>query len=165
MDDIVNHLPFLFTARSLFYGIIMWSVFLFSYRYGGWEEKAAISTIVIGSYLTFVLTVAFRVRYRNIELSVALEDLGQFLLLQFIALRSKKFWPLWLAALTGVPLITHLAPLMPGMLLQTYNNAIRLWSYPQLLVIALGTIHHHASRVREQGYESLGRHSRPGLRS
>ena len=143
MNEIVKHLPDLLTFRPLFYGTLMWSVFIFAFMRGGWEERAAISATVIGAYLAFGLVSIFGLSPRVVALTLALPDcalLGVFLV---ISCRSRKFWPLWLAALQGPPLLTHLAPFMPGMLSEAYNQAFRIWSYPQLAVIAMGIVQHH----------------------
>lgn len=148
MDDLADYLPKLLTFRPLLYGILLWSIFVYAFRRGGWEERTVILASVLATYLTVLFTVSFRIRYTKIELPIVLIDLGVFLLLQGIALKSAKFWPLWLAAFEGVVLLSHMAPLMPGVVPRTYYDATALWSYPKLIVLAFGIANHHRAAVQ-----------------
>jgi len=57
-----------------------------------------------------------------------------------VALRSKRFWPLWVA---GLQLTTSLGHILKGMdqdlLPQAYGAALQFWSYPILVILAVGT--------------------------
>lgn len=146
-DKLVAYLPLLLTFRPLLYGFLMWSVCLYAGFRGGWEERIAISVIVVNTYTSVLAVAFFQLRYTEVELPLVAVDAAMFLLLYGIALRSKKFWPLWLAAFAGVALLSHLAPLMPGMFSQLYYDATALWSYPQLLVLAIGIANHRRTSV------------------
>lgn len=123
--------------RPIFYGLIMWAVTIYAFRKGGWEERAAAIGIVICSYAS-VLVASRNGSFEHFEVSVALVDLTLLIALQLIALRSNKFWPLWLTAIQGVTVLGHLVPLIPGAQAATSHNAVSLWSYPVLLIIAFG---------------------------
>jgi TctA family transporter len=94
-------------------------------RLGG---ATAIVASVFGAYLSFLFGVVFGVRYSKVAFPIVLIDLIIFILMLGIALRSRKFWPMWVGAFTGVMLLSHLAPLMPGMLPRIYYDATALWS-------------------------------------
>jgi hypothetical protein len=148
MNDLGEHLPHLFTFRPLLYGILMWGIFIYAFRCGGWEERTVIVASVFGAYLSFLLGVVFGVRYAKVAVPVLWVDLIIFILMLGIALRSRKFWPTWVGAFAGVVLLSHLAPLMPGMIPRIYYDATALWSYPKLIAVALGTANHHKNTTR-----------------
>jgi hypothetical protein len=142
MTNLYAYLPALLTFRPLLYGTLMWSVCIYAFLRGGREEKTAAIGAIVGAYLTFLTVGLLRIRYTQVELPLLLIDAGIFVLLLAIALRSKKFWPLWLTSFTGVELVSHLAPLMPKMLPETYYSAVALWGYPKLIVLAFGVANH-----------------------
>lgn len=142
IDKLAAYLPVLLTFRPLLYGLLMWAVCFYAGFRGGWEERIAIAGIVLSTYASLLLVAFLELRYRQIELPLVLVDAGIALLMCAIAVRSRKFWPLWLTAFTGIALLSHLAALMPGMFSQLYYDATALWSYPQLLVLAIGIANH-----------------------
>ena len=125
----------------MFYGLIMWAIAFYAFRKGGWEEKLATVSVMIGSYAS-ALVAGPHGGFRHLELSMAIVDLCLLLSLQLIALRSTKFWPLWLTAVQGVTVLGHLSPLLPDAQPATSHNAVSLWSYPALLIIAIGIRNH-----------------------
>ena len=66
-----------------------------------------------------------------------------------VALRSKRFWPLWVA---GLQLTTSIGHLLKGvdqeLLPRAYGAALQFWSYPILLILAVGTYRRH-QRIRQ----------------
>lgn len=66
-----------------------------------------------------------------------------------VALRSKRFWPLWVA---GLQLTTSLGHILKGidqdLLPRAYGAALQFWSYPILLILAVGTFRTHR-RLRQ----------------
>jgi hypothetical protein len=83
--------------------------------------------------------VALSSRYSGVEhgeLIVDLLVLGAFV---GIALRTERFWPLWVAGLQLTSSFGHLLKWADaGLLPPVYGVAIRLWSYPILIIIAIG---------------------------
>jgi hypothetical protein len=66
-----------------------------------------------------------------------------------VALRSKRFWPLWVA---GLQLTTSIGHLLKGvdqdLLPRAYGAALQFWSYPILLILAVGTYRCHRRRIQ-----------------
>ena len=134
--------------RPIFYGILMWAVTIYAFRRGGWAEKLAASGLVVNSYLSALLVSPYETQYRHVEVSVALVDLGLLLLLTLIALRSRKFWPLWLTAFQGMALLAHFAPYV-HVSPWVYNRAAALWSWPMLIVLGFAVRGHHRRKSTE----------------
>ena len=124
----------------------MWAVTIYAFRCGGWAEKLAASGIVINSYLTVLLVSSNDTRFQQVEVRIVFVDLGYLCLLVLIALRSRKFWPLWLTAFQGVTLLAHFAPYV-GVSPYVYQKAAALWSWPLLIVLTFGIRMHRLTRT------------------
>ena len=127
--------PYVF--RPMAYGLLMWGVAVYAFRRGDREEIVAAVAIMIASYLSALLRSSDH-PYQHFEVGMAMTDLGLFVVLQTMALRSAKFWPIWLAAIQGVTLLGHFSPLMPGMMPAMARNAVALWAWPQWLILWFG---------------------------
>jgi len=67
-------------------------------------------------------------------------DLGVLAGFVTVALRSKRFWPLWVAGLQLTTSLGHiLKGIDPDLLPRAYGAALQFWSYPILLILAVGT--------------------------
>ncbi len=76
--------------------------------------------------------------YAGIEIGVLLVDLIVLGLFVFVALRSDRFWPLWIAGLHLTTIIGHALRMMSGDLVPlAYAVALRMWAYPELIILAV----------------------------
>jgi hypothetical protein len=90
-------------------------------------------------------------RYSNIEFGLLFIDLLVLASFVAIALRSQRFWPLWIAGLQLTSSTAHLMKAIDAHLLpQAYGAAIALWSYPILIILAIGTWRGHRRMRSEQ---------------
>ncbi len=69
----------------------------------------------------------------------------------FIALRTDRFWPLWVAGLQLTTLIAHIFKVADlDLIPQVYAAAARFWVYPIFLIIVIGTWRtHQRSRSKQ----------------
>ena len=90
------------------------------------------------------------VRYSGVEIGLLLIDLAVLAVFVFVALRSPRFWPLWIAGLQLTTSMAHLMKAIDESLLPiAYGAAIALWSYPILIILAIGTWRGHKRRQRD----------------
>lgn len=83
-------------------------------------------------------------RYSGVEIGVFTIDLLTFAGFTLVALASKRFWPLWVAALQLTTLLSHLMREVDSTLVaRAYAVAAVFWSYPILLILAVGTWRGH----------------------
>jgi hypothetical protein len=143
--------------RPMLYGVVMWGVAIYAFRRGGRDERLAATALVIASYLTAVAVSPSEHHYRQVESGIALVDAVLFLVLQFIALRSTKFWPLWISAIQGVTVIGHFAPLMPHMPTSIARDAVALWAWPQWIILAFAVHRHRRQALRPEAEPERGR--------
>jgi hypothetical protein len=91
-------------------------------------------------------------RYSNVEAGVFLVDLATLGGFVAVALISDRFWPLWVA---GLQLTTELAHVLKGisasLVPEAYAAAGRMWSYPILFILAVGTWRSYRRRARVAG--------------
>lgn len=140
--------------RFLLYGALMWGVCLYALFKGGRDERIAAACLLIATYSTALVASPMALRFQQVEMPIMLVDGAFFLVLLGISLRSEKFWPLWLTAMQGLTVLSHLAPYVPHVLPWAYGNALAIWSYPMLIV--LGFVVHRHHRSRKAGASSAG---------
>lgn len=128
----------------------MWAVTVYAFRRGGWTERFAASCTMIASYLSALVVSPVDDMFRHVEVKMATVDFSLFLLLWIIGLRSDRFWPMWLAAIQGVTVLAHAAPLLPHMSPFAVDRAVALWSWPQWIILAFGVRNYNVAKRRSQ---------------
>src|SRR5881392_710848 len=97
------------------------------------DERLTAIVCIVATVASIALVAPASLRYATVELGVLIVDvftLGAFI---FVALRSNRFWPLWISGLQLTTSIAHfLKALDPNMVPIAYAAAGRLWSYPIL---------------------------------
>src|SRR5690242_9158384 len=115
---------------------------------GGSDERIVAATCLAGTAATLLAVSPLHQRYAGVEEGLMLVDLAVLAGFVVVALRSERFWPLWVA---GLQLTTSIGHLLKGvdqdLLPRAYGAALQFWSYPILLILAVGTYRRHR-RVR-----------------
>lgn len=133
--------------RQILYGLLMWAVCLYALRRGGWEERLTAASVLILTYLSVLVLSPVAVRFHRVELALAIVDIALLGLLLYISLRTEKFWPLWLAAMQGLTILSHMAPYVPHVIPWAYHRAVVVWYYPMLIILAYATRCHHLAKT------------------
>ena len=137
----------------IFFRLLLIAVAFYAFWRGGRDERIVAVTCVLGALLTHLSISPLAQRYDQIELGIFLVDLGVLAGFTAVALRSDRFWPLWAA---GLQLTTILGHLLKGanqdLLPQAYGAALQFWSYPILLILAVGTYRAHQRTLREHRF-------------
>jgi len=111
---------------------------------GGRDERVVAIVSAAASIITAFVLSPWGERYSQIEAGEMLVDLTVLAAFVAVALRSDRFWPLWVA---GLQLTSSLAHLMKGihieLMPQAYAAATKFWSYPILVIIIVGTWRSH----------------------
>ncbi|WP_309662015.1 hypothetical protein [Sphingomonas sp.] len=104
------------------------------------DERLAAIACIIATAASIALVAPAGLRYASVELGVLIVDVFTLGAFTFVALRSDRFWPLWISGLQLTTSTAHfLKALDPDMVPIAYAAAGRLWSYPILLILAVGT--------------------------
>jgi hypothetical protein len=78
-------------------------------------------------------------RYAAVETGVLIIDLLTFLAFTAVALKSDRFWPLWVSGLQLTTSLGHVFKAIETDLMPlAYAAALRFWSYPILIILAVG---------------------------
>lgn len=134
--------------QVVLYTLLMWGVAVYAFYRGGWEERLCSAAFVTGSYASLLLRSPHGSAFRHLEFQVMLVDSSFFLLMAIIASLSKKYWPMWVTAMTALTLLEHFLPYMPHMDPDVYFLATIAWSYPMWIIIAIGVQRHSLTRSR-----------------
>ena len=134
--------PFIFIPLLL-------AVCLYAIWRGGADERVVATTCLAGTAATLLAVSPLHQRYAGVEEGLMLVDLAVLAGFITVALRSKRFWPLWVA---GLQLTTSLGHLLKGidqdLLPRAYGASLQFWSYPILIILAVGTYRQHR-RMRQ----------------
>lgn len=140
---------------SRFY--IFWAILLLTCGYALWrgrsDERIVALVCLLATLATRFAISPLQVRYASVESGLLMIDLLALLAFIWIALTSQRFWPLWVAGLQLTNSVSHMMrfadiDLMP----RAYAAAAALWSYPILLILAIGTWRCHRRGNEDQSY-------------
>jgi hypothetical protein len=122
----------------------------YALRCGRSDERVVALVCIVASVVTAFVLSPWRARYSGVESGELLVDLTALSAFIFVALRSDRFWPLWIAGLQLTTSISHFLKAVEFDLLpQAYAAAAKVWSYPILVILAVGTWRAHRRRLAE----------------
>jgi len=125
--------------QIIFNGLLLGSCGYAWFR-GRTDERIVAAVCIIASFASLALISSFKTLYSNVEYGVLAVDILTLAAFTAVALRSERFWPLWISGLQLTTAITHLLRLIdPTLLPIAYSAAARMWSYPILLILAVAT--------------------------
>jgi hypothetical protein len=111
---------------------------------GGRNERAVAGVCLVGTVATVIVNSPFNRLYVHVEGGALAVDLAVLLAFVAIALQSDRFWPLWVSGLQLTTTTAHvLKALDPSLIPVAYGLAVRFWSYPILIVLAVGSWRAH----------------------
>lgn len=130
-----------------------WALLLGSCGYAlvrGFHYERLVALVCLGAtLLSHSLRSPLNERYVGLETGDLVVDFLVLVAFVAIALRSDRFWPLWIAGIQLTMSITHvLKAMQPDLVPIAYAAAVRFWSYPILIILAVGTYRAHR-RTRE----------------
>lgn len=122
------------------YWLTMFVVVAYAYGRGKVDERLAATICAMGSVATLVIRSPSSAYYSNVETGVLAIDFLALAAFVMLALRSSRFWPLWVAGFQLTSVLAHfLKAIHWGMIPQVYAAAERFWIYPIFLAIVVGT--------------------------
>jgi hypothetical protein len=134
---------------------LFWTLLLLTCGYALWRGRKFEQLSALIFIAATVASVAARSALNENYSAVARSDLVIDLLVLFalvaVALRSDRFWPLWVAGLQLTISLSHvLKAIQPDLLPLAYAAAERFWSYPTLIILFIGAWRQHQRRISEQ---------------
>lgn len=129
--------------RQAFFDILLVVTCAYALMRGGSPERITGMTLLLADFLTILTASAFPQRFRQVEIGIFLVDLSVLLILVSVAMRSTRWWPLFLAGFQLDAVAVHAMRLAaPATLPVAYMNAIALWAYPMQIILAAGAWRH-----------------------
>lgn len=123
-----------------FFRILLALVALYAFIRGRSDERQVGLILVVGVIATHLVISPEQHRFGGLETAVMVVDIAVFLGFLWVALKSERFWPLWIAGLQLTTLFGHvLKAIDAGLFSWAYGAALAIWSYPILLLLAVGT--------------------------
>jgi len=104
------------------------------------EERIVALVSIVATIASAFAVSPLSVRYRGVETGLLAIDLLVLAAFVLVALRSPRFWPLWVAGLQLTSTAAHLMKAIDEHLLPlAYGAAVAMWSYPILIILAVAT--------------------------
>ncbi|NJC05169.1 hypothetical protein GGQ97_000962 [Sphingomonas kaistensis] len=125
--------------RVAFFYLLLFVLVAVSFWRGRTDERVAAGVCVGGTLLTVFVGNKLAIDHSYFDLAAFGVDVLVLAAFLAIALRSDRFWPLWVAGLqlttTSVHFLMILSPRLPGGI---FGAALAFWSYPILFLIGIG---------------------------
>lgn len=138
--------------RNLIYFALLLSVMAYAFARGGRPERIAALVAFVASLLSHAAFSPAISRFAQVEATVLAVDVAVLGAFVALALKSDRYWPIWIAALQLIGVLAHFARLVdPSMMRTGYAFILALWSYPMLALIALGTWRQHRRTQTTKG--------------
>jgi hypothetical protein len=132
---------------AYFYWLLLLAITAYAIWRGRSDERIVAAACLMASLITYAVLSPRLMRYSEVEMGVLMVDIGVLAVFTGVALQSNRFWPLWVAGLQLTTSIAHLLKAIDADLLpHAYGVAARFWSYPILLIVAVGTWRSHRRR-------------------
>lgn len=137
-------------APNLF-RVLLVLVALYALLRGKRDERQVGLIFVIGVIATELVLPPARERFASVETRLMIVDLAVFAGFLWVALRSERFWPLWMAGLQLTAILGHvLKAIDVELFARAYAAALVFWAYPMLLILAVGTWRNERRTRRER---------------
>jgi hypothetical protein len=132
--------------RLIVFNILLIGACGYALLRGKTDARIVSVVCIIANFATFAVVSS----YASVETGVLIIDLLTLLAFTLVALRSDRFWPLWISGLQLTTSMGHLLKAIHSDLLPyAYAAALRFWSYPILIILAVG-VWRSERRTREE---------------
>lgn len=131
--------------------ILLALVVLYALLRGSRDERHVALICLVGAVVTTLVLSPLAERFESVETPVMLVDLAVLAGFIVVALRSERFWPLWIAGLQLTTMMGHvLKEIDLGLLPRAYGAALNFWAYPIVVILGIGTWRTRRRLLRER---------------
>ena len=139
--------------RVILFDLLLFWVCGYAFLRGSPDARIVALVCIVANFASYALVS----RYSFLETGVLAVDLLAFLAFVAVALMSDRFWPLWVSGLQLTALLGHILKAAQTDLLPTaYAAALHFWSYPILIILAVGVWRSQRRDRSVQGGAALG---------
>lgn len=138
--------------RIFLFDALLFGACAYALLRGKRDAKIIAITCIIANFASYALLSPRGLDYATVENGVLIVDLLTLGAFTLVALRSDSFWPLWVSGLQLTTSMGHaLKAIEVGLMPIAYAAALRLWAYPILIILIVGTWRSHQRGLREMG--------------
>lgn len=122
-----------------------------AWRFGGRSERWGALILVLGTIATSIVQRFTPFDWRTHRGALIAVDVAVLAALLVLALRSRRFWPIWATAFHLIGLSSHgTSYVLPRGVMQAYVIFQGFWAYPIMVCIVVGALSHRpAARRRD----------------
>ncbi|MDO6416147.1 hypothetical protein Q4F19_17305 [Sphingomonas sp. BIUV-7] len=134
----------------LYFGF--WAIFAFfawwAWSRGGASERWAVGMMSAAALFTPLIGGAFNTHWHAPQLGILAVDCGLLVCLLTLAFYSRRFWPMSVASLQTMAVLTHPALWIDSTILPFgYALMQGFWSYPMMALVMIGARRHQLRRA------------------
>ncbi len=119
--------------RVILFDLLLFATCGYALLYGRMDARIIGGVCIVANFASYAVVS----RYVGVEVGVLAIDLLTFLIFTAVALRSDRFWPLWISGLQLTTTIGHvLKAIQLDLVPIAYAVALRFWAYPILIILA-----------------------------
>jgi len=136
--------------RVILFDLLLFGVCGYAFLRGTKDARIIGAVCIVANFASFALRGPAATSYGSVQWGVMAVDLFTLAAFTWVALTSERFWPLWVS---GLQLTTSFGHFLKGMDTDlvpiAYAAALRFWSYPILIILAVGVWRSHKRQRRD----------------
>jgi amino acid transporter len=136
--------------RIIFFNVLLCGACGYALLKGPRDAQIVALVCIVASLASHALTGPVATSYSSIQTGVMAVDILALVAFTIVALTSDRFWPLWESGLQLTTSMGHVLKVFQADLRPiAYAAALRFWSYPILIILAVA-VWRHQWRLRRQ---------------
>jgi len=126
-------------VRLVIFNLLLFGICGYALLKGRTDARIVAIVCIIASFASSTLKGPIVGSYTSLETGVFVIDILVFIAFTAVALTSDRFWPLWISGLQLTTSLGHVLKAIETNLVPiAYAAALRFWSYPILIILAVG---------------------------
>jgi hypothetical protein len=135
---------------TIFIALLAFSI-IYALRKGGQPERAVAIVFLLMTISDPFVHALTPIQYTQLDPGHFVIDLAGWIALLAIALRARRFWPLWVSSFQTVSLVAHVVRLLDYSIHPVAYGVMQVaGSYPLVILLMIGTFNHQ-QRFAENG--------------
>jgi hypothetical protein len=137
--------------RVILFDILLFGTCGYALLCGRTDARIVALVCIAANFASAWIKAPVNSSYSSFETGVFAVDILTFLAFTYVALTSDRFWPLWVSGLQLTTSLGHIMKLFESDLMPlAYAAALRFWSYPILIILAIA-VWRSQRRARREG--------------
>ncbi|WP_313536343.1 hypothetical protein [Sphingomonas sp.] len=131
----------IFLALRVLYAAFLIATTVLGMAFGGRSERLGAMIVLTASLATIFIQIPLLFEWKSFRSGLIAVDILTLIAFLYLALKSRRFWPLWATAFHLIAVCSHCVILMGlSQTLQMYILFQGFWAYPIMLLIIFGAL-------------------------